>query len=129
MGWVAGLWSELTPDGFCINAEPMSVSVTGPVHGLGKRSVADASVFLSHPGAWYLNRVLVAEKHRGQGYGSKLVDHLKKAIVKHGGVLLVVEPGGYGSDPVRLQRFYKRSGFQEDSEFEGALVWRATPSP
>jgi len=111
----------------------------------GHRGVAEASnvsAWDNSQGAWYLNRVKVEPE--GKGIGSRLLRKLQETLLDHKGDVkdnfraacgqtdgrtdrfdvLIVEPGGYGSDPKRLNKFYKRNGFVEDAAYPGALVWR-----
>jgi GNAT superfamily N-acetyltransferase len=92
------------------------------------RSVAEASILYTTNGKWYLNRVLVGSPEmRGKGLGSKLVARLLEVLCEREDFrALIVEPGGYGSDPAQLQRFYLRCGFKT-CHVEGALVWRRPP--
>jgi ribosomal protein S18 acetylase RimI-like enzyme len=99
---------------------------------LGSKSIAEASnvsVWDDSKGEWYLNRVKV--EPMGEGIGSRLLQKLQERLLNHapgnasGGFdILIVEPGGYGSDPERLNKFYKRNGFVEYAAYSNALAWR-----
>jgi len=78
---------------------------------------------------WYVNRVLVQEGYRGQGYGSAAVQQLLKAIEKSNqafeDIPVIVTPGGYNSSPQRLHTFYTRLGFTLWKPRCPILIWRA----
>jgi len=63
---------------------------------------------------WWMSRVYVPDRLRGRGVGSKivgtLIGHVKTLDKRIGRI--VVAPGGYGSDPVRLVNFYEKLGFK-----------------
>lgn len=64
-------------------------------------------------GAWYLNRIkLEKPDQRNRGQGSRMLHHLKAEIIHRGGRKLIVNPGGYDSDPDRLIRFYLSNNFR-----------------
>lgn len=65
-------------------------------------------------GVWYLNRLLVAYEARGNGIGTELIRRLAERLKTLGATKLIVEPGGYGSDPKRLWKFYSERGFAPD---------------
>jgi GNAT superfamily N-acetyltransferase len=72
---------------------------------------------------WWLARLFVQPEYRSQGFGTRLVRRLQEELLlKPNFEKLVVEPGGYGSDPKRLDVFYKRFGFRDYEE--GGLVWK-----
>jgi GNAT superfamily N-acetyltransferase len=87
-------------------------------------AVAQASLMPN--GIWYFNRLLIKNpKERGKGTGSKLLARLKEELIKQNCRILVVEPGGYGADPVRQWRFYSERGFKEKRANGGKyLEWR-----
>lgn len=88
-------------------------------HGIAEASNLSGG---PEPSEWYLNRIKV--NTRGQGYGSALLRALLAALAtRENFIQLVVEPGGYGSDPDRLVKFYERHGFVRDPERE-CWVWR-----
>lgn len=104
-----------------INENSMGVSVTWWGHGLGEepdpnlpsnRGVAEAT---NMGDEWQINRVLV-QGARGQGIGGHLLESLKEAVVRQGGLQLWVQPGGYGSDPVDQKRFYETHGFVDQGK-------------
>jgi ribosomal protein S18 acetylase RimI-like enzyme len=74
----------------------------------------EASATELEPGIWYLNRLLVQpEAARGFGLGTQLLQALVAALsTKLNFKRLLVEPGGYGVDPVRQLRFYTTFGFK-----------------
>jgi len=70
---------------------------------------------------WYLNRVVVSpDSNRNQGIGGQLLARLQEELRKQDCKKLIVEPGGYGSDPEQLFRFYKKHGFIEETAY---LAW------
>lgn len=107
---------------FYVAHERANVSVTlvgaAFVMPMGTISV---SIMFNKPGYWYLNRLFVRAEHRGKGYGRKLLERLWQAIKERREQhpewsqieKIVVEPGGYNSDPKELDRFYKHMGFEE----------------
>lgn len=75
------------------------------------------------PGVWWVARCLVKEEHRGRKLGSLLLTRVQEHLRgREGFIKMVVEPGGYNSDPARQRAFYERQGFREE-EPEGALIW------
>lgn len=61
---------------------------------------------------WYLNRVFIPEKYRGQGIGTILVAKLLEETTRQGCKKLVLTPGGYDT-PYEVQRdFYLKCGFR-----------------
>lgn len=64
------------------------------------------------PGEWHISRVMVVEKFRGQGLGSKLLNIIIEKCRENGAKSIKVTPGGYGADSKRQQNFYKRVGFK-----------------
>ncbi len=118
-------WSRIALDGYEVSSHMMSITVRSPRGDRPGRSVAEATLLFASEG-WYLNRVFVEDGQRHQDIGGRLVGHLKKAVARRGGLFLLVEPGGYGSDIVLLHRFYLRHGFVVDAEFRGenTFVWR-----
>lgn len=65
-------------------------------------------------GVWYLNRLLVAYELRGHGIGTQLLARVRDRLKELEAKKLIVEPGGYGSDPEKLDRFYRARGFVAD---------------
>jgi GNAT superfamily N-acetyltransferase len=85
--------------------------------------VADASVFLPRPGYWWLARLKVDARYQNQGIGTRLLRQVQDEVAKKNGVRgLIVEPGGYGSDPELLQKFYEGRGFVRQKQ--GYMLWR-----
>jgi hypothetical protein len=85
--------------------------------------IAEASnmAMAGRPGQWYLNRLKV--NNRGRGYGSEILRKLLATLAERKDFSsLIVEPGGYGSDVNRLNKFYKSNGFKPDASRE-CLVW------
>ena len=116
------------PEGdFLVSHHPLGVTVTAHAGGLPQGTVS-ASAF--EQGYWYLNRLLVQPTYRGQGLGPALLKRLWRAFEERKQAHpewrqqgpLMVEPGGYGSDPERLRKFYQREGF-EPVEGEAYLVF------
>lgn len=81
--------------------------------GTRPKGTAEACIFPSLKGHWYTNRVLVTRKEeRGKGLGSYLLTLLKATLQQQEGfVALMVEPGGYGTDPKKQINFYRKNGF------------------
>lgn len=80
-------------------------------------------------GHWYLNRVVVREGNRGKGLGTEAIKRLIDEVRKQGGTEIVVEPGGYGSDPNKLRIWYARFGFEpagDPDTFTFHMVLRLT---
>jgi GNAT superfamily N-acetyltransferase len=107
----------LTPH---IAATPENISITVPDE-TGRRSLGTASAnvhLLKAPedNCWWVSRVLVSDKHRGQGWGGMMLDQLIVEITKQDGQSIIVTPGGYGADPVRQQRFYEAHDFIKTGE-------------
>jgi len=112
---------------FHVSQEFWSVSVmlmSEPVYPLGTVSI---SINFTGDGAWYLNRLFVRQEHRGNGYGPMLLNKLWAALEERRTLhvdwprvsRVIVHPGGYGSDPEELGRFYQHMGF---SVGDGCLV-------
>lgn len=73
-------------------------------------------------GEWWVSRAKVTpEKLTGQGYGTRMMDEIKKAAVRQGCKKMVVCPGGYKNDKKRQINFYVKNGFVEIKK--GVLVW------
>ena len=72
---------------------------------------------------WWISRVVVREKFRGQGIGTLLAERLLAVVKGTPTPIAIVSPGGYGADPERQFRFYARLGFTRVNE-EGLMVWR-----
>jgi ribosomal protein S18 acetylase RimI-like enzyme len=100
-----------------VNVSQEAVSVM-QLHGELKTSVVQASNMGPY---WYLNRAKVHNQYQGQGIGSALLKLVIDSIQELGGSVLVVEPGGYDSDPVRQRNFYLKNGFKESQRYVGAL--------
>ena len=57
-----------------------------------------------------------------------MLDQLLAEIVKAGGRLVIVTPGGYGADPVKQQRFYETHDFFVVGEgFTKHWAWNPDP--
>jgi len=78
------------------------------------RHLSVASVdWHSWEGRWWVSRVSVKpESQRGKGVGRRLVEALQEEATKMGRPCMLVAPGGYGSDPQSLQKFYGSLGFK-----------------
>ena len=85
-----------------------------------------ASMQVSHVsnGDWYFNRALVKnDEDRGKGLGTRMLARLKEELKKKPNFKrLIVEPGGYGSEPKRQRGFYLKRGFFPHKD--GYLEWR-----
>jgi ribosomal protein S18 acetylase RimI-like enzyme len=111
-----------------VAAGPQSISVTWwqnvdrPHAGTANACAGD---MLLGNGDWYVNRVIVKpEGFRSKGLGGALLDRLKEEVAKCGAKRLLVEPGGYGSAPHRLQKFYRSHGFKRHRE--GYYFWECS---
>jgi GNAT superfamily N-acetyltransferase len=79
---------------------------------------------------WYLNRVKVHDADQGKGIGRELVQRLQDALRRHWEAQehfpeprrLVVTPGGYGSNPADLEKFYASCGFETKSPVPELLM-------
>jgi ribosomal protein S18 acetylase RimI-like enzyme len=107
-----------------VGSSHQCVSVTwwknenNPFEGTGNA----AASYMQRDGEWYLNRVIIKpETLRSQGLGGELLERLKAEVARRGATRLMVEPGGYGSDPKRLQKFYRAHGFKRHRQ--GYYFW------
>ncbi len=104
------------PEGkFHMNADLNCVSVTYWPTGCGYiLGTATASNFEQvGEDFWYVNRVKVVDGYQRRGLGPELVKRMAEGVREQGGRRLVVEPGGYGSDPKELAIWYRRQGFAD----------------
>jgi len=97
-------WDELRGLVQVVTEEHTCVAVGLPPY----RCTCDASNM--HDGTWYLNRLFVHESVRGKGIGSRLLAHMVTLLQGRG--TLIVDPGGYGSNPAKLRKWYRQQGFQ-----------------
>lgn len=76
---------------------------------------AEASSFRVY---WYINRVIVLNNRapRNQGIGTKMMKILLQELSQREFNLVVVNPGGYGGDPSKQFRFYRKLGFRAIDE-------------
>lgn len=65
---------------------------------------------------------MIVEPFRGQGLGSKLLNAVIEECRERGAKSIQVTPGGYGSDPKLLERFYVKAGFKPTSQ-PGLLIF------
>lgn len=63
-------------------------------------------------GSWFVNRVMVPHKYRGQGRGKLLVTRLIEAVTHQGCTKLVLTPGGYDIPYEQQEAFYLKCGFR-----------------
>ena len=63
-------------------------------------------------GEWFLNRVFIPEKLRGQGIGTALVAKLLEETTRQGCKKLVLTPGGYDTPYEQQEAFYLKCGFR-----------------
>lgn len=63
-------------------------------------------------GSWYVNRVFVPHKFRGQGRGKTLVTTLMEEVTKRGCEKMVLTPGGYDMAYEEQEAFYIKCGFR-----------------
>lgn len=81
-------------------------------------------------GLWRISRVKVDDSVRRCGIGRGLLERLQDELTKKGFVAVRVQPGGYGSDPQDLQRFYEKCGFEVISPFPRLnMEWRPEAKP
>lgn len=100
-------WGALRGTREVVSSDYVSVSFGMPPTG----STCDASNL--QDGTWYLNRLLVARPYQGQGIGWRLLKRVTELLQGKG--VLIVDPGGYDSSPVKLQKWYLRQGFEKSS--------------
>jgi len=62
---------------------------------------------------WWLSRIVLKHKYRRQGYGTKIINELKRYT---SGLKIVVMPGGYDLTKDEQIAFYKSCGFQTIDE-------------
>jgi len=83
-------------------------------------SVASVDLVLD---LWYVSRVMVREKYRGTGIGTKMLKSLIVEIKSRpdkGNI--IVFPGGYDGDTEKQNAFYKKNGFI-DGDVSGKLIY------
>lgn len=79
--------------------------------------------YTKYNGVWYLNRLLVNQEYRGKGIGPQLIRRLQWLLAGDREATmpqctsLIVEPSGYGSDPIILHEFYARYDFKEHGTY------------
>lgn len=78
----------------------------------GGRPAGVAEASNMYDGSWYVNRVLVPHKYRGQGRGRVLVTRLLTEVTKQGCTKLVLTPGGYDIPYEQQEAFYLKCGFR-----------------
>jgi GNAT superfamily N-acetyltransferase len=88
---------------------PQSVSVS-LAEGGRPAGVAEASDMCD--GSWFVNRVLVPHRYRGQGRGKILVTRLLAEVAKQGCTKLVLTPCGYDIPYEQQEAFYLKCGFR-----------------
>jgi GNAT superfamily N-acetyltransferase len=92
-------------------------------HSRIRASVAEANEI--RPGFWWVCRVLVDPKVRGEGVGKALVGAMKAACIEQGAEVVQVAPGGYDLDTARQRGFYAACGFTpKRGDPEGPMYWR-----
>ena len=110
-------------NGIRVRKDARSVSVTflsAPM----RVAVAEASCMKAEDGLWFVNRVKVPKEEQGKGIGAQIVKKLQEEVAGQGCKVLLLFPGGYGSDPRGLYKFYKKQGFKPAPRFGlGALTW------
>lgn len=89
-----------------------NVTVTITDVSTGKNIAVVNADFLPHNQYWWLARVFVKERYRGSGLGTLLLLRLQAVIKKKPVDVVVVSPGGYGSDIDSLIQFYKKNEFR-----------------
>lgn len=108
------------PDsGLKLVASPGSISVLQTHEGV-RSSIASADEVT--PGVWWVSRVLVHEKFRGQGLGKELLTRLLALCALQGAELVRVSPGGYDNNTERQRGFYAACGFVPADD-DGLMVW------
>lgn len=103
----------------------LRVSVGGPCNPTisayaihGHQIIATAEASRMGDGTWYLNRVFVRPEHRGKRWGVRVLDRLLQQADND----VIVDPGGYGSDPDALANFYAKMGFKQ-TPLKGRMRW------
>lgn len=95
--------------------------------GAGVPGMSTATASRMDGDAWFINRVLVDEQHRGKGVGGGILRRLLTLLFNRGRASeVIVTPDGYGSDPARLVAFYERNGFRKLAD--GAMVCLSPPT-
>jgi len=75
------------------------------------------------PVAW-IDRVKVAEGKRGQGLGTAVMREALRILGEAGIRHVILSPrADKGIDPVRLDEFYRRLGFEQVRSFRGSTLW------
>lgn len=88
-------------------------------------SLANIDIDYLGDGLWWLARLKVREGYQGQGMGSKILKRAQDELSALPHFLaLEVAPGGYASDPIRLEKFYESHGFVRENS--GSFRWRKT---
>lgn len=71
---------------------------------------------------WWIARALVRRpEDRGKGLGSIALARLLQEVRRSTVQLVWVAPGGYGSNPSQVTRFYKKHGFVQRRD--GLMIW------
>lgn len=97
----------------------ITISAVDGVFSLGS---ADADKFIQEEGWWYLARLKIKDDHQGHSLGSLLLYKLCEIVKQRGDKGIIVYPGGYGSSPRRLKKFYTRMGFKQTEK--GVMRWQ-----
>ena len=101
---------------------PGNVSII-QVHSEVRNSVASADEI--EPGIWWVSRVLVHRKHRGEGLGKRMVARLLALCGGQKASEVRVAPGGYDNDTERQRGFYAACGFVPVDD-GGLMTWKPT---
>lgn len=94
--------------------ECLTISAIVEEHRVGAIAIIDCSEITSLTGiqkSFYVNRVIVPVSIRGRGVGVALMEQLAKIADEHSFTLYIDPTSNYGSDVVRLTRFFARFGF------------------
>lgn len=111
-------------DGVHVHGDARHASLMQLKNGLSVGCTsADLQEEVLGEGVWWLARLKIEPAHQGNKLGGQLLERLKEEVGKKEGFkLLVVDPGGYGSDLGRLHKFYESHGFVKDHR--GLYCWR-----
>lgn len=76
-------------------------------------------------GEWWVARVIVDDKCRGQGVGKRLVAKMLQLCEVQGAKQVKVCPGGYDNNVERQRGFYEACGFVPQPGEEHIMIWEA----
>ena len=93
-------------------------------------AILDASELFTTEGSlsFYVNRIIVPDFMRGKGVGTELMQALAHFADEHSATMYIDPTANYGSDVVRLTRFFARFGFVTSTDMHkpfGKMVRKA----